>query len=452
MILDPHETIAAIATPPGPALRGIVRVSGPQTIECLSLCFRTADVSLDWKSLKAPTVVLGTITGQQSIPCQLYLWPSDKSYTRQPTAEIHTFGSQPILEEILEIVCHSGARLAQPGEFTLRAFLAGRIDLTQAEAVLGLIDAQGDQEFETSLQQLAGGLSRPFAAVRETLLMVLTELEAGLDFADEDIEFISAETLSSHLASAAASIKQVQEQLNYRSLSGELPRIVLTGAPNAGKSSLFNALVDLHGTAPVQTKALVSAVEGTTRDYLIARLDLDGLACELVDTAGIEVPSAGDSIAGIAQTAKDAQCARADLLLRCHDSSTASPNLQGADTTLQVFTKADLTTCQEFDGLACSSVTGFGLSELCERLREQLLIELDRESPTAATTTIRCAESLTTSRECLDRALALAARPGNEELIATDVRAALNEIGQIVGAVYTDDLLDRIFGQFCIGK
>ena len=452
MILDPHETIAAIATPPGPALRGIVRVSGPQTVECLSQCFRADDGSLDWNSQQAPTVVPGTITGQQSVPCQLYLWPSDKSYTRQPTAEIHTFGSLPILEEILEIVCQSGTRLAEPGEFTLRAFLAGRIDLTQAEAVLGLIDAQGDQEFQTSLQQLAGGLSQPFAAVRETLLMVLTELEAGLDFADEDIEFISPEVLSSHLATAVASIEQVQDRLANRSLSGELPRVVLTGAPNAGKSSLFNALVDLHGTGPVQTKALVSAVEGTTRDYLIARLNLDGLACELVDTAGVEAASAGDSIEGIAQTARDAQCARANLLLQCHDSTSVSPTRLGADATLQVFTKADLATSHDFDGLACSSVTGFGLSELCERLREQMLNELDRESPTAGTTAIRCAESLATARECLDRALALASRPGNEELIASDVRAALNEIGQIIGVVYTDDLLDRIFGQFCIGK
>ena len=300
MVPDPHETIAAIASPTGPALRGIVRLSGRNVVQCLARCFICESHSDNWQALDAASLLTGRFQAQHSIPCSVYLWPTARSYTRQPTAEIHLIGSAPLLEEVLETVCLHGARLAQPGEFTLRAFLAGRLDLTQAEAVLGLIDAQDEQDFEVSLQQLAGGLSSPLTAIREQLLAILAELEAGLDFVDEDIEFISAQQLRDDLATIGEKVATVIEQIDSRALTGELPRVALVGPPNAGKSSLFNAIADRYGSENAQTRAIVSAHQGTTRDYLTVQIDLNGVICELVDTAGLEeVPD--QSIAGIAQ-------------------------------------------------------------------------------------------------------------------------------------------------------
>ena len=317
MVLDLHDTIAAIGTVPGPAARGMVRISGPRTIACLANSFSPAEAEFCWEALRTPRAVTGTFHADLTIPCQLLLWPSQKSFTRQPTAEIHTLGSAPLLEWVLTEVCAHGVRLAEPGEFTLRAFLAGRVDLTQAEAVLGVIDAHGQDDLDTALSQLAGGLSRPLAQLREQLVEVLAELEAGLDFAEEDIQFISADELRRRLGEVEQTVARIREQMSLRTASNELPRVVLSGEPNVGKSSLFNALVELRGTQPAKAAAIVSARAGTTRDYLTATIDLGGLLCELVDTAGANTGAGADagadqsSIDGIARTMTDTQLRQA---------------------------------------------------------------------------------------------------------------------------------------------
>ena len=282
------ETIVAIASPPGGAARGIVRVSGPDLRSCLEGCFRP-DPPLHIPSLSAPTVVPGFLwlAGFASpLACELYLWPGKRSYTGQPVAEVHTLGSPPLLEAVVRAVCRGGARPAEPGEFTLRAFLAGRIDLTQAEAVLGVIDAAGDAELDAALKQLAGGLAGPLRLLRNDLLELLAHVEAGLDFADEDLPFIQAEELLKQLDEAAAEVDRLARQLALRGEAVARVRVALCGRPNAGKSSLFNALA---GRNPQRgSPAIVSDRPGTTRDYLTADLDLDGVKCQLIDTAGIE--------------------------------------------------------------------------------------------------------------------------------------------------------------------
>jgi tRNA modification GTPase len=217
MIHALDDTIAAISTAAGGAARGMIRLSGPSVVECLAKDFRpAAPVAL--AEVRAPRVIEGAfrLLDGRELPCEFYLWPGARSYTRQPVAELHTLGSPPLLDALLRAVCRAGARLAEPGEFTLRAFLAGQLDLTQAEAVLGVIDAQGEGQLQTALAQLAGGVSTPMTRLRERLLDLLAHLEAGLDFVEEDIEFISAEELEGQLAAAEDAVRHIVARMESR--------------------------------------------------------------------------------------------------------------------------------------------------------------------------------------------------------------------------------------------
>ncbi len=455
---DLNDTIAAISTPAGGAARGMIRISGPQTLDCLAKFF-SCENNATLKEIKVPTVLQGTFhckNPKLDIPGDLFLWPTDRSYTRQPSAELHTLGSPPLLEAALYAVCTQGARVAEPGEFTLRAFLAGRMDLTQAEAVLGVIDARDQQSLNTALAQLAGGLSQPLTELRETLLQILAELEAGLDFVDEDIEFISHEVLKERLTEAQQTVLEAIEQISSRADTLDMPRVALLGAPNVGKSSLFNALI---ATGKQDVQALVSDQSGTTRDYVTAVLQLEGLACLLVDTAGQETSPSGESIEQSAQKMASEQVRQANLRLVCIDTLTDKATLQhdhlgDADSYLIIHTKSDLDTNSIANEkvIACSSVTGAGIETLRRQIREQLINAIENEGGAVAATSARCTDSLHRANEALTRSRRLVEHAGDEELLAAEIRDALTELGRVVGAVYTDDILDRIFSQFCIGK
>lgn len=452
-MLDVDETIAALASAPGGAARAIVRVSGPQMIDCLESCFLPDDGD-DLRTVRRPSAIQGKIAlaGVFSrLPCTVYLWPSSRSYTRQPTAEIHTLGSPPLADALLAELCAAGARLARPGEFTLRAFLAGRLDLTQAEAVLGVIDARDRQHLETALAQLAGGLAAPLARLRGDLLDVLAQLEAGLDFVEEDIEFISTAEIEFSLAAAQATVDGLLAKLQDRAEASDTIRAVLIGAANVGKSSLFNALTG--------QQAIVSDRAGTTRDYLAARLDFAGIVCELVDTAGI----IAGNVAGpeqAAQAASATQRSRADIEIVCIDS-TRSLNAEErdllarepADKRVVVFTKADLPRqAPDLPGaIATSSRTGAGLDRLLNRLGE-VVAGGQPAVGVVVGTAIRCHDSLRQASEGVGRARGLAQASAGGELVAAELRRVLHHLGEVAGEVYTDDILDRIFSRFCIGK
>jgi tRNA modification GTPase len=384
------------------------------------------------------------------LPGDLFFWPNERSYTRQPTAEFHTFGSPPLLAAAVQTFCDQGARPAEPGEFTLRAFLAGRLDLTQAEAVLGVIDAAGRKPLEAALIQLAGGVSRPLSELREKLLELLSHLEAGLDFVDEDIEFISGTEVDLRLAEVERSVETVIAQLGSRVASTELPRVVLFGLPNVGKSSLFNALVGCSA-------AIVSPHAGTTRDYLTASIDLNGVACELVDTAGTTT-QLRDRVSQAAQDATANQRETAQLGVLCLDSTRRLEPvehewLQLADERpfIRVLTKSDEPAVFDDRGpaIATSSRCGQGIEELASAIRQAISAT---KADTIAGTAERCYESLRWASESLGRARELNSQRAGEELIALELRLALTELGKVVGTVYTDDILDRIFSRFCIGK
>ena len=461
MIPAERDTIVATATVPAGAARAAVRLSGPQVQDVLGKLL--AGNAPHWRpgpQRYAQLPVAVELHGRtMRVACNLFVWPGQQSYTRQPSAELHAIGSQPLAEALVAACCQAGARLATPGEFTLRAFLAGRIDLVQAEAVLGVIDATTDARLTTALSQLAGGLSASLGQLREGLLQLLAELEAGLDFVDEeDIRFLEPEELQARLTSARSELQALVDQMVDRGERQSLPRVVLTGAPNAGKSSLFNALQSRWGAAAAASApALVSEELGTTRDSLAVEIEYEGCRFLLVDTAGRD----GQQHQGLAEIADDLahrETLSADLRLLCRpatDRSEAIASLQFEKaSSLVVRTKQDLQpTGPTAPGeLLTSSQTGDGLEVLLAAIREFLSeANLAGESQTLGATAARCRQSLSGARDSLVRAEEIATTD-QHDLVALELRAALDALGEVVGEVVTDDILDRIFGQFCIGK
>ncbi|MBC8870791.1 MAG: tRNA modification GTPase [Planctomycetes bacterium] len=453
--MNVDETIAAIASAPGGAMRGIIRLSGPDVIGCLSGCFQSDDCR-DLTGLDRPTVLAGLLQVSLPIgelPCDLYLWPGSRSYTRQPTAELHTIGSPPLLESALATVCAAGARVAEPGEFTMRAFLAGRLDLTQAEAVLGVIDAHSERELDVALSQLAGGLAGPLTRLRNELLDLLADVEAGLDFVEEDIEFISAEQLDGQLRDAAEQVNRLADQMTSRGESTGSFRIALIGWPNVGKSSLMNALAGHRA-------AIVAETAGTTRDYLTADIEIDGLKCRLIDTAGVAAENESE-IAAKAQASTALQSRQAHVQLLCIDATRRinaweceELERQQPEGRILVLTKTDgvRSTDLHFPAIETSSHTGQGLAKLRQAISQRIVDGLSEETSVVAGPAIRCRESLRLASSAIARAWQAVSDRIGDEIVAAEIRVALDEVGKVVGAVYTDDILDRIFSRFCIGK
>jgi tRNA modification GTPase len=451
-MFDTSDTIAAIASARGGALRGVVRVSGPEAQTYLEQLFEPVSGN-NYFAQRTPRVTAGSFTAPAPIgriPCDIYFWPTVRSYTRQPCFEVHTFGSPPVLDGVLSAVCHAGCRLAQPGEFTMRAFLAGRLDLTQAEAVLGVIDARDAVELSVALQQLAGGLTRPLHELRDRLLDLLARLEAGLDFVEEDIEFVETEEVQRQLFESQTLISALLEQVSNRAHIMAEGRVVLRGWPNVGKSSLFNVLTDTPA-------AIVSEQAGTTRDYVTRTVDLGGMTIQVIDTAGVE--SSAQGLASAAQLVTARQAGEASLQLFCLDSSRplnaweVDELQQRRPARLVVMTKCDLPVKCDYDGVAirtsCHTLSGM------KELRRAIKRELDTTGSRGFcidSTAARCEESLRLAAESLARGLEIVVSRGGEELIASELRLALHELGRVAGTVYTDDILDRIFSRFCIGK
>lgn len=495
-----NDTIAALASAPGPAARGIIRIAGDNVRDVVEAGFETSpdaapqtkSCSIKPQSSKPDDRVAGsrdssttsqTLRGPRRfpgrwqladesirIPCDLLIWPGRRSYTGQPTAELHLPGSPPLLERVLEDLFRRGVRPARPGEFTLRAFLAGKIDLLQAEAVLGVIDAHSDAELRVALQQLAGGISARLARLRTDLLELLADLEAGLDFVEEDIEFVTRGEILSRIAAARHFVETLQLQAESRMTSSALPKVVLAGLPNAGKSSLFNALAG-------RPAALVSPREGTTRDYLQETLDGDGVRFELIDTAGWEAST--DGISGAAQLHRADQFERAALIVWCSASDDDRARRQADEDALsravgpvlRVWTKCDLphlppdiavhnidppyqgVRAHCLEEIMISVHAGIGLDDLRDEIIRRLSAPSSRSASWLGMTAARCRETLQHAAAALARAEEAAGLSAvGDELLAIDLRDALDHLGQIVGAVYTDDLLDRVFSKFCIGK
>lgn len=471
-MLNADDTIVAIASPPASAARGIVRLSGEDVVPVIQRLGMTD--SARWQASR-PSRSTGRLSldavapGFGAVDVSVLLWPTRQSYTGQPSAELHLIGSLPILSAVVQCCLRAGARAARPGEFTMRAFLAGRLDLTQAEAVLGVIDAENDQSLAAALTQLAGNLSAPLHEARSVLLNLIADVEAALDFADEDIEFISDQTLRLRIGEVADSVAAIEQQLSRRDESRSQLRVVLRGLPNVGKSCLLNALAG-------DSVAIVSDQAGTTRDVLRATMSDTEHPIELIDTAGLERrsgPSAEAVVIGLAQTQAETAAAQADVHLWCTDireargrsvASFIRPPYRASAVHLGIATKADRTPDNHelsrgapndsaADWLPVSSRTGIGLEQLRSRL-DQIAGQRDEDQAGGGVlgTAARCRGSLQTAASSLRAAMQLSQQQAGQELVASELRWAASAIGEVTGEVYTDDILDRVFSRFCIGK
>ena len=427
------DTIVAVASAPGPGARAVVRLSGPDARRVVGTVFDAMPTGrgLTRGHLRLPGL-------HSPLPADVYSMPGPASYTGQDCVEVHTVSSQPLVDLLVSELLAAGARAARAGEFTQRAFLAGKKDLTQAEAVLAVIEAGSDAELRQALAQLAGGIAHPMHGLRDDLLNLLADVEAGLDFTEEGIEFVGKRDILLRLGTGMAQLTNLGKQLDDRAVSRGAYRVALVGEPNAGKSSLFNALAGVRA-------AIVSPVPGTTRDYVTRSVTLQGTNVELIDTAGWQ--TATGLIEEQAQRLGREQAARADLRLWCVPADQ-TPGPAPAGESLLVRTKTDAGG-EPTGGVATSARTGRGVVDL-----RRLLAEKARAARAPA-----LAPSLARCRHHVDRALGHVRAAHRAvlfddpaELLALELRLALDQLGEMVGAVYTDDLLDRIFSRFCIGK
>jgi tRNA modification GTPase len=452
--MDVEDTIVAIASPASPAVRGIVRLSGTEVTAILTRLGVDTQAS-NARPRRFPSVIdVGPPLGEVSL--DVMLWPTRRSYTGQPSAELHTFGSLPILQALVDATLGVGARAARPGEFTMRAFLAGRLDLTQAEAVLGVIEAETRGSLDHALRQLSGNLSRPLERMRSVLLDLLADVEAGLDFVDEDIEFISDEVLVERMVEMSAELDSIASDLRTR--SGGVSRTVITlrGRPNAGKSHLLNALAGHNA-------AIVADVAGTTRDAVHAEAEIGGHPVQLIDTAGIEETDC--EVGMLSQQQGDRASSDADIRLWCLDSSlndlvAAREEVRSGQAInprhaidLCIATKTDLGCWSNENGwIGTSAETGAGIDALRSAIVSAIVARDRQESGSVLGTAARCVQSLTRAREAIRAAMVITSTSQGHEFVAAELRTAVDALGEVTGAVYTDDILDRVFSRFCIGK
>ncbi len=437
---DLDETIVALSSPPGPGLRAIIRLSGRDAARIVrSLVPEFEPNPIGKRQVASGGIILPNVAS--ALPTDVFYFRAPATYTGQDIVEIHTISSMPLIELTIAELLRAGARAAGPGEFTMRGFLAGKLDLTRAEAVHAVIEAAGPDQLKHALGQLAGGVARPLDALRDDLLNLLADVEAALDFTDEDLTFVEHSQLLSRLAKALAQVTLVGKQIDNRGTAGPTFRVVLAGPPNAGKSSLFNALAGANA-------ALVSPVAGTTRDYLEADLHIAGMTIRLIDTAGLASPSG--AIDAAAQDLGRQRVADADLILWCDEvtASAVESTPERRVPSVAIGTKADLGLPPN-DRFAVSAVTGFRLGELKSLLADKA--RAHAASPLAPSLS-RCRHHVEACLDHLRRAHRIALDRDPAELLALELRLSLDELGAIVGAVYTDDLLDRIFSRFCIGK
>lgn len=440
------DTIAALATAPGRGGVAVVRVSGPAAFRIASaLTGRAVDAAHTGRFFHAAFRAPG---GTGPLDDGLVLvFAAPRSYTGEDVVELQGHGGSLAPRRVLEACLAAGARLARRGEFTERAFLNGRLDLGAAEAVLDLIDAKTERAADDAAARLGGAASRALEALYAAALDVSSQLEHALDFSEEELPPDFADTLRAALGGLRAAVERKLSTAREGRILREGARVVLAGAPNAGKSSLLNALL---GTR----RAIVSEAAGTTRDAIEEWVEIGGWPVRLIDTAGLRVASDAVEAEGVARAT--ALIDAADLVLRlvpCADAVDGQ-SVAGGGTELRVWSKCD----QVPDGSAprggvrVSAVTGEGLPELRTAIAARLA---ERAAKSAEETG---ADVTTRQKECLLAAQAALAR-ADDALAGTDWVVAANELrgaaealGRMLGKVYSDDLLDALFSRFCVGK
>jgi tRNA modification GTPase len=464
------DTIVAIATPAGRGGIGVVRLAGPEAVQIATAMLRLKH------DLEANRAVVGDLIearGNSQRPTTDDQRPlsSDRldevvvtyfqkphSYTADDIVEISCHGSPVMLRHAVEMAIARGARLAEPGEFTMRAFLNGRIDLTQAEAVRDLIESRTLYQAKVAAQQLEGALAKRLSPIKQKLVDLVAVLEAGIDFAEDDVSVSPASEILARIAAVREPLVALAGSFDYGKVVHEGLTLAIVGRPNVGKSSLFNRLVE-------RERAIVTATPGTTRDLVTETIALGGLPVRLVDTAGIRRALDEAESIGIAKSME--ALADADVVLVVLDPTQPSDDTEddaerellertGQRRRIVVANKADLPVCRKLqianDGVVqTSAVTGAGIDDLRKRIVALAL----GSAPTQESgflTNARHQGLVRDSIAALDKAAGAVPQKTPHEMLLLDLYAALRPLDEITGATTADDILNRIFSSFCIGK
>lgn len=452
------DTIVALSTPPGSGAIALVRLSGSQAIALTESIF--AGKSLQEQATH--TLHFGTLRDGERILDEVVvsLFRAPRSYTREDVVEISCHGSDYIVQQVLSLLVRRGARLAEAGEFTKRAFLHGAFDLAQAEAVADLIASDSALSHQVAMQQMRGGFSRELKELRARLVQFASLLELELDFGEEDVEFADRSGLTNLLQELEGIIRQLLRSFELGNVIKNGVTTVIAGKPNAGKSTLLNALLN-------EERAIVSAIPGTTRDFIEDEVSLEGIRFRFVDTAGLRDTTDVVESMGVERTRQRVR--QAALLLYLFDLTTASPAQVAAELAelnpgnlipalavgnkLDQISSAEAAAYADTDALLLSAATGQGMDELKQALLQKVRgTGLDRTGSATIVTNVRHARSLEAALAALLAVQAGLQSNAGTELLAADLRRALAYLGEITGEISTDDLLTSIFTQFCIGK
>ena len=438
------ETISAIATPLGMGGVGIVRLSGEKAFEIAQKIFSK-------KIKEAGKIHIGWVVDNDTKIDEVILLPfkNPNSYTGEDVVEIQCHGGPKIVKNILDLTLKNGARLAQKGEFTKRAFLNKKLDLSQAEAVLDLIHAKTESFAQKSASNLSGTLATAIKEIKDVLFELYSRVIAAVDF-PEDIAEPEYSYLDEKIRESLSKINSILKNAHASNIMRQGIKIAIAGCPNAGKSSLFNALLNLN-------RAIVTEIPGTTRDVIQESIDLDGIPATLIDTAGIRDSKNIDKVEAIGIEYTKTCVNEADLILFLFDWSKGFD----ADDALiyemieekphiKVATKADLAEIPNPESINISSKTGFNIEELKQKIKEAVL---DKDSmETEFVTNQRQEECLKNAQSALENALDGVKNVELQDLISIDIKSALLALDEITGEVITDEILNNIFDNFCIGK
>ncbi|ADL13830.1 tRNA uridine-5-carboxymethylaminomethyl(34) synthesis GTPase MnmE [Acetohalobium arabaticum] len=459
------DTIAAISTAVGEGGIGIVRISGPEAIEIADKIFKSYQQP-DKKLNKVDTYtahyghIIKPETEQVLDEVISLVMKAPKTYTKEDVVEINCHGGMVPLQKILELVLDVGARLADPGEFTKRAFLNGRIDLSQAEAIMDVINSQTEAGLEAAMDQLEGGLSDQINNISQKILRLLANLEASIDFPEDEIEDFNSEELEKRVIEILSEIEDLLATSKQGRIVKEGIQTAIIGKPNVGKSSLLNALLR-------ENRAIVTEVPGTTRDVIEEVINIDGIPLKIIDTAGIREAENEVEKIGIEKSEKFLK--RADLVLLVLDAHCGITDedrkiiglAEGKDTII-VVNKTDLEPKlaveelkEELDMEAVvetSATEGIGIKELEELISDMVFGGQIKSTDQTLITNLRHKEAIEDAYEDMNRVKETVEQDLPADFVTIDLKSALEKLGKITGDTVDEDIIDRIFADFCLGK
>ena len=452
MILTDEDTITAIATPQGVGAISVIRVSGPKSFQVIDKIFKGKKKISESQS---HTIHYGKIFSSSDEVLDdvlVSVFRQPHSYTGEDSVEISTHGSPLIAQKIIEVLLDNDVRLAEPGEFTKRAFLNNKMDLAQAEAVADVINSRTEASLRGARNQLDGLLSKKINFLREELINISSLVELELDFAEEDIEFVSFEEISMKINNIVKEIDILLESYSFGKVIRDGVNVAIVGKPNVGKSSLMNYILK-------ESRAIVSHIPGTTRDVIREEASIDGILFRFFDTAGIRSTSDEIEKEGVNRSREAVK--NADVVIFINDVVSGFAvdvyneilELQNEKKVIKVVNKIDLRNPENiYADVYISAKTGKGINELLKLLKEKALGSQTYTEKTAVVSNLRHFNALKKAKESLLMALDSINKKMSGEFIAVDLRNAENHLGEIIGKVTTDDILNNIFSNFCIGK